>query len=202
MRLAFLLFALVSSASSAHADVHALPLAVHAGADVDVATIARWVEQTNVHFAPAGVQFVHAQTRVLPESALHLANNRDRHRLKRRLVPRHINVFVVNEIIDPWPSAATRRAAAREGFEPSGRLGGAHIPAPRHRPSTYVIVRRGSLPLVLAHELGHVLGAPHHPDPTNIMSYGRHRTHFNDEQLATFRRRARRLIRRRDVRRL
>ncbi len=199
MRLAPLLLVLLTSFASADGPT-VLPLAVHAGADVTDAQIDAWVADANRYFAPGGVQFTRAETLRIADDRLVLNNNRDRHRFKRQLRERRINVFVVDTIHDPWPSAATRRAAAREGFEPSGRLGGAHIVAEGHRPRTYVIVRRGSMPLVLAHELGHVLGAPHHPDPTNIMSYGRNRTHFSDAQLELFGQRARRLVRRRDVR--
>ena len=173
---------------------------MHAGADVTDAQIDAWVADANRYFEPGAVRFERVETHRIATERLELHDNRDRHRFKRDLVERRINVFVVDTIHDPWPSAATRRAAAREGFEPSGRLGGAHIVAEGHRPSTYVIVRRGQMPLVLAHELGHVLGAPHHPDPTNIMSYGRNRTHFSDEQLELFNQRARRLVRTRSVR--
>ena len=199
MRFAPLLLVLLTSFVSADAPT-TLPLAVHAAEDVTDAQIDAWVNEANQYFAPGGVRFERVETRRIAEDRLVLHNNRDRHRFKRQLRERRINVFVVDTIHDPWPSAATRRAAAREGFEPSGRLGGAHIVAEGHRPRTYVIVRRGQMPLVLAHELGHVLGAPHHPDPTNIMSYGRNRTHFSEEQLELFSRRARRLVRRRDVR--
>lgn len=178
-----------------------LPLAIHVGPEVNESEVEDWVVQLNVYYAEAGVRFERAELRRLTEGELILRNNRDRHRFKRRLRERTINVFVVDEIHDPWPSAATRRAAAREDFEPSGRLGGAHIPAAGHRPSSYAIVCGGNLPLVMAHELGHILGANHHRDSTNIMSYGRVRTHFDEDQRSRFRRRAARLVRRRDVRR-
>lgn len=200
--LVMLLSSPVAASAPAWADgERVLPLAIHVGADVPEAQVDRWVDEASAYFAEAGVAFARVELHRLPPEELVLQDNRARHRFKRRLRPRAINVFIVDTIIDRWPSAATRRAAAREGFEPSGRLGGAHIPAPRHRPGTYVIVRAASMPLVLAHELGHVLGAPHHRDGTNIMSYGRERTHFDDQQRATFARRARRLLRSRDVRR-
>ncbi|MEM9071079.1 MAG: hypothetical protein AAGE52_21390 [Myxococcota bacterium] len=188
-----LLAVLLLGSGTAHSDAtFELPLCVHVAPEVETSELERWVVETNAFFAPAGVQFRIAERRPLRERVLE--NNRDRHRLKRYLRERRINVFVVDEIHDPWPSSATRRAAARVGRTPSGRLGGAHIPASGHRPGTYVIAIQQSMPLVLAHELGHVLGAPHHPDPTNVMSYGAHRDHFDEAQLTLFRARARRLI--------
>lgn len=183
-------------------DERVLPLALHVGEAVSGEQVDAWVDAASGYFADAGVHFSRVELHRLPDADLILEDNRARHRFKRRLRARAINVFIVDTIVDRWPSAATQRAAAREGFEPSGRLGGAHIPAPRHRPGTYVIVRAGSMPLVLAHELGHVLGAPHHRDSSNIMSYGRERTNFDEQQLATFARRARRLQRSGDVRRV
>ena len=43
--------------------------------------------------------------------------------------------------------------------------------------------------------LSHFLGAPHHPDPENIMSYGRDRHRFDDRQVEAFRATARRFAR-------
>ena len=177
-----------------------LPLALHLAEDVPDAEVEGWLRAVNALYADAGVRFTLAERHALPEAHRTLRNNRARHRLKRFLRPRRIDIFVVDAIHDPWPSAATRRAAARVGREPSGRLGGAHILAPGHRPDRYAIVLRRALPLALAHELGHVLGAPHHRDPRNVMSYGADRCCFDDAQRAQFRRRARALHRRRDVR--
>ncbi len=179
-----------------------LPLSVQGPTDLEDAQVEVWVDAVNHWYAPAHVRFAVDERRSLPDDWVLLRNNRDRHRFKRRLRGRRIHAFIVREIRDPWPSAATRRASARVGREPSGLLGGAHIPAPTHRPGSYVIALDRAMPLALAHELGHVLGAPHHRDPTNIMSYGRHRSHFDEAQLEQFRRRARRLQRRRDVSRV
>ncbi len=184
-----------------------LPLAVHADPALDDALLNAWVDTANGFYAPAGVQFRMIERRPLDAEHRTLRNNRARHNLARRLRDRAINVFFVDEIHDPWPSAATARASARVGRTPSGRLGGAHIPKPNRTPGSYVIVlgtreRSQFAPVGLAHELGHVLGSPHHPDPANIMSYGRDRTGFDEEQLRRFRIRARRLIRRRQVRRV
>lgn len=179
-----------------------LPLSVQGPADLADARVDEWVEAVNGWYAAARVRFVVDERRNLPDDWVLLRNNRDRHRFKRRLHGRRIHAFIVREIRDPWPSAATRRASARVGREPSGLLGGAHIPASDHRPGSYVIALDRAMPLALAHELGHVLGAPHHRDPTNIMSYGRNRSHFDEAQLEQFRRRARQLQRRRDVSRV
>jgi hypothetical protein len=138
-------------------------------------------------FAPAAVGFEAGEVRTLPDGHAELADIPARQRLRRHLAAGGINVFVVDSILDPVPSAATRRAAARVGREPSGRLSGAHIPAPGHRPGTFVVVdHHGGAP-TLAHELGHVLGLPHHADETNLMSYGRDRTGFDDRQLRVIR---------------
>ncbi|MBO6938286.1 MAG: hypothetical protein JJ863_25175 [Deltaproteobacteria bacterium] len=177
-----------------------LPLSVQGPPDLEDTQVDQWIDVVNGWYAPAHVRFVVDERRALPDDWLLLRNNRDRHRFERRLRGRRIHAFIVREIRDPWPSAATRRASKHVGREPSGLLGGAHIPAPNHRPDSYVIALDRAMPLALAHELGHVLGAPHHPDPTNIMSYGRNRSHFDEAQLEHFRRRARRLQRRRDVR--
>ena len=80
-----------------------------------------------------------------------------------------------------------------------GRLSGAHIPADDRRPATYILVSRASSPLSLAHELGHFLGAAHHPDPENIMSYGRERRRFSPRQIRVFVARATRMARRRTL---
>ncbi len=183
-----------------------LPLAVHVE-DARRGEVPEWLRRANVYYAPAGVRFQVSHTRPLPAGARHLADNRARHRLARRLVRRAINVFFVDAIVDRWPSRATARAAARVGRRPSGRLGGAHIRKPDRRPKSYVIVlaypeRPGATAVGLAHELGHVLGAPHHADPDNVMSYGPARRGFDASQRRMFRRRAQRLLRAGDVRRV
>lgn len=180
-----------------------LPLAVHVEEGRE-AEVDDWVARTNRFYAPAGVRFELRATRALPPAERRLDDNRARHRLARRHVDRHINAFFVDAIRDRWPSRATARAAARVGRTPSGWLGGAHIPKPSRRPGSYVIVlamrqRPEGVAIGLSHELGHVLGAPHHRDPANIMSYGARRTGFDESQLRLFRQRAGRLLRRRDV---
>jgi hypothetical protein len=159
-----------------------------------------WLTEVNAHFAPADVAFEREEVRALPEGHAILETIRARRRLARLLRPRHVNVFVVEEIHDPNPSAATVRAAAAQGFEPTGRLGGAHILVEGRTPETYIIIRRGGGPLTLTHELGHFLSAPHHADPENIMSYGRDRKHFDARQIRAFRYRARRYVRQGEVR--
>lgn len=153
------------------------------------------------HFADAGLHFRSLGVRALPERFSELRSIRDRHRLKRHLVSHAINIFVHRAIHDRTPSGATRRAADAAGIALSGRLGGAHIPAPKHRPATYIILLASKHGLTLAHELGHFLGVAHHRAPDNIMSYGRLRTHFSARQLRVFRATARRLLRRRVLRR-
>jgi hypothetical protein len=134
--------------------------------------------------------------RTLAEDFGELRTVRDRHALKRFLVPRRVNVFIVARMLDPVASTTTKRAAAWQGFEPSGLLAGAHIEADGHQPRTYVIIsaEHGG-GLSLTHELGHFFGVAHHRDPTNIMSYGAERSAFDDTQLETFRRKLRALLR-------
>jgi len=197
-RILCIALALASGHSLARADeVVALPVVFH-GAELDVATADAWLQRVNEPFAAAGVRFVRERLHAI--DTRRLPDNRARHRLKQHFVERRVNVFVVDEIRDPWPSQATRRAAALAGREASGYLGGAHIRTRARTPNTYVIVLRRAIPYgALTHELGHFLGAPHHPDPENIMSYGRDRHRFDEVQIATFRRRARRLLRRHEI---
>lgn len=49
--------------------------------------------------------------------------------------------------------------------------------------------------LSIAHETGHFLGAGHHRDPDNIMSYSPTRHRFDEAQARVFRARARRYLR-------
>jgi hypothetical protein len=154
----------------------------------------------NRHFTAAGIEFEVDERRELPESFAVLETIRERRQLGKFFVPRRINVYLVDEIRDPTPSAATRRAARAQGRKPSGRLSGAHVPIRGRTPGTYIIVARTRSAVSLAHELGHFFGVPHSEDPTNIMSYGSDRDHFDERQLDVFRRHARRFRRARAVR--
>ncbi len=156
------------------------------------ARVGTLVLNANRHFLPAGISFSVVDQKQLPDTFAVLETIRERRQLKRYMVPRTINLFLVDEILDPHPSAATRRASAWQGRKPSGRLAGAHIEIKNRVPSTYIVLILSATPLSLTHELGHFFGAPHHKDPTNIMSYGVDRLHFNERQLKTFRYRARR----------
>ncbi|MBN2716996.1 MAG: hypothetical protein JXX14_14190 [Deltaproteobacteria bacterium] len=156
------------------------------------------LSEANRQFAGAGIEFRMSQQRMLAESFQVMETIRERHQVKPGLVDRVINVVVVDEIQDPTPSKATRKAAAAQGRKPSGRLAGAHIPAPRKKPDTYILLASNGKPDTLAHELGHFFGLPHHRDPQNVMSYGRDRKSFNEHQLAVIRKKAR-LIQRRHI---
>jgi len=208
MRLGLLTLVLALGLPSlAAAETRRLPVAFHVASvdgapTMEGADIAAWLEVVNEHFAVADVAFVNEEVRALPEDHAVLTNIRARRRLARFLRPRRVNVFIVEEIRDPNPSSATVRAAAAQGFEPTGRLGGAHILMEGRAPETYIIVRRSSGPLTLTHELGHFLSAPHHRDPENIMSYGRDRHRFDDRQIRAFRYRARRYHREGTLRRV
>jgi hypothetical protein len=151
-------------------------------------------------YAPHGICFS-ISTRELPEAHWHLRTIRERHALRSRLVARRFNVFLVDSADDPSPSESTRRAAERAGFEPSGELAGAHIPAAGAHPATYAFVTSRGSGLSIAHETGHFLGAGHHADPENIMSYAPSRHCFDEAQARVFRARARRLVRTREIER-
>lgn len=193
--------AALPAAATDDGSVIALPLAIHApGGALDApreALLAGLAEA----YAPHGICFVPSM-HPLPEESRELRTIRERHALRALLVPRAANAFMVDRAFDPRPSASTRRTAARAGFEPSGLLGGAHIPAEGRHPATYVLVTRGGSSSALAHELGHFLGAGHHPDPTNIMSYGAHRDRFDAAQVRVFRARARRYVARGELTRV
>jgi hypothetical protein len=159
--------------------------------------IAEKVDVANEKYADIGIGF-HFSRRdnTLSEQYNVLDNIRERHKLKKFIKKNFINVFVLDEILDPVPSQATRRAAKWQGRKPSGRLAGAHIPCKKSIPDTYILMTADANPLTLAHELGHMFGLPHHRNPTNIMSYGSKRTSFNDKQRAVMRRKAKKLKKR------
>lgn len=159
------------------------------------AALRGWIEDANAFFEPAAIVFA-PEVRALPVEISELRTVRERHALKRFIVPRRINVFIVARILDPVASATTKRASAWQGREPSGLLGGAHIEAAGQEPKTYVILSaQNGDGVSLTHELGHFFGVAHHRDPTNVMSYGAERNHFDDTQLETFGRTLRALVR-------
>jgi hypothetical protein len=178
--------------------IYALPLVAHVPGGEPSEHARGLLETLREAYAPHGICF-EVSFRSLPEERRVLHTIPDRRSLSRLFAPRTLNAFFVDRAHDPNPSESTVRTAARAGFEPTGLLGGAHIPARGHRPGTYVIVTRDSSRFALAHEVGPFLGAPHHPDPTNIMSYGRDRRVFDPEQVRVFRARARRYLHRREL---
>lgn len=177
-------------------------------ASADPAAARAWFDRqlvrANEHFAAAGVAFVVHRQRALPASFATVETIRERVRLKRHFVQRSINVFLVDQILDPYPSRSTRRAASRAGFKPSGQLAGAHIRVrgrKKRRPGTYLLICHHCGKLVVTHELGHFFWLPHHKkDPANIMSYGHKRIRFSQRQLKHVRAHARRYRRGRHVR--
>lgn len=207
--LAFGLFsALLSSAPRAvHAQAPEFAVVFHVASTaagepvVDADTLRTKLAEAAALFAPAGVAFYIDEVRALPAEHEGIDDIRERRHLRRYLVPRVINIFVAQAIHDPRPSAATVRAAAAQGREPTGWISGAHIPSGgRRRPATYILLSARTGLWSLPHELGHFFGAIHHPDPDNVMSYGFGRRVFDEAQLALFRRRAAQYLRRRDVR--
>lgn len=149
--------------------------------------VAGFLDTANRHFAVAGIAFVESQRKLLPVSFAILETQGERHRLKKYFVPHTINVFLLDEIDDPTPSDATKKAAAWQDLKLSGLLAGAHIEYKGQTPGTYIILSRNTEPLTLTHELGHFFGSGHAKDPTNIMSYGRDKRRFDERQLACFR---------------
>jgi hypothetical protein len=148
--------------------------------------VAEFLDTANQHFAAAGVSFVESARKTLPESFAILETPGERHRLKKYFVPHTINVFLLDEIDDPVPSEATRKAAAWQDLQLSGLLAGAHIEYQGQTPGTYIILSRNTEKLTLTHELGHFFGSGHAKDPTNIMSYGREKKGFDEKQLQCF----------------
>jgi len=157
------------------------------------------IDKANEKFGEVNVAFHVEEIKSIPESNAVLDNIRERRSLKKRMVSKVINVFLVDQILDPNPSKATAKAAAWQGFKPSGRLSGAHIKIKNKTPNTYIILSKSSRITSLTHELGHFFGLPHHKDPNNIMSYGSKRELFSERQLKVIRQKAKRHKKKRTV---
>ncbi len=158
------------------------------------------IKKANELYSQVSMAFDGSDVRELPENFTVIDNIPERHKLKKYLVKKTINVFVADDILDPHPSKATKKAAKWQGRKPSGRLTGAHIEAKKRTPSTYIIISRRSPEETLAHELGHFFGLPHHKNPSNIMSYGLDRVEFDKRQLKIIKTQAKKIIRKRLVR--
>ena len=201
-----------AGAAAQPADRLVFPIVFHVATESGEPVVARgdletWTAEASTRFAPAGIGLAVGEVRHLPEGHAQLETIRDRRILARYLrgrtgrgTERRINIFVVDRIRDPSPSVTTRRAAAMQGRGTTGWLSGAHIRMRGLAPDTYVVMTRRGGAMTVAHELGHFFGAPHHRDPTNIMSYGAERTVFDAHQIRTFRWMARRRARRGEVR--
>ncbi|MBN2342408.1 MAG: hypothetical protein JXX29_19995 [Deltaproteobacteria bacterium] len=158
------------------------------------------VNDANAQFAEIGIHFTVIARHSLPATFETLETIRERHQVKKYLQPKAINLFLHDEILDPVPSKATRKAAALQNRKPSGRLAGAHIESPQRNPGTYILISGAARNNTLPHELGHFFGLPHHRNPENIMSYGAQRREFSDVQSKTIVRTAKRLIRQKKIR--
>ncbi len=177
-------------------------LTVHVATEDQDATsmrLERLLETANESFAAAEISFEISEQKELPESYAVLDTIRERRKLKKFFVPKTINVYLVDEILDPNPSAATVKACKQQGRKPSGRLAGAHIPINNKKPGTYIVLSKHVDQYSLTHELGHFFGVAHHKEPKNIMSYGGDRSEFDEKQLETFRRKAKRYRKKRIV---
>jgi hypothetical protein len=166
--------------------VLAIHIATSTPEDSDL-RIAAYIEAANKHFEASGISFMETVRTTLPSTFTILETQKERHLLKKYFVPNTINVFVLDEIDDPTPSEATKKAAAWQGRKPTGRLAGAHIEYKSKKPGTYIILSKDGNKLTLTHELGHFFGTPHSKDPANIMSYGADRQRFSEKQIQTFR---------------
>ena len=173
------------------------PFAVVAHVASEDAKAARlWLRQqlatADRHFRRAGVSFAVVEERALPASFRTVDDIPERIRLRRHLVSRVINIMLVDRALDPVPSESTRRAARRAGRSPYGELAGAHILSGTRRgqprvPATFILVVRDTSTVTLTHELGHFFWLSHHPNPSNIMSYGDTRGGFDDRQIKAIR---------------
>jgi hypothetical protein len=194
------LLALLLTSDPAHATDSPKPffVSIHVAttnpADSDQ-RVADFLDTANQHFAAAGIAFVEHRRTMLPSSFAVLETQGERHKLRKYFAPNTINVFLLDEIDDPTPSDATKKAAAWQDLKLSGLLAGAHIKHEGLLPGTYIILSRNSEKLTLTHELGHLFGAGHAKDPANLMSYGRDKLRFDDKQLQCFRATATRLRR-------
>jgi hypothetical protein len=142
------------------------------------------VERANAVFAPSGVSFSISQTDAMNAHA-RLETRADRHALGALVQPDGINVFVVASLRDVDDPSLMRQGVH---WRPRGSPPGTHL----------VIIRAGSGPFVLAHELGHFFGNHQHSDtPGNIMSYDRGLVppFFDERQLGVIRGHARRFVR-------
>ncbi|MCC7000328.1 MAG: hypothetical protein IT370_37360 [Deltaproteobacteria bacterium] len=180
-----------------------LPLVVHVlhGDGVPIASaddIDAMVSVVNRIYADAGICFGVTEVREHAQSA-DFTTYRERRALKKFVVARAINIFLLRTIKDPSASESTLRALARVNRAPSGWLRGAEIPAKGKRPDVYLLVKLDAGAPTLAHELGHFLGAGHHADPDNLMSYGSGRAWFDARQHRSFRAAARRQLRARTL---
>lgn len=199
----FLAGAVEAQTWTAPSSVGTFPIVVHLAEDdtgvvMSDAEVAAAVADATLAFRAAGVCFsLHEIVRTT--SPAELVDERARRALRSEVETGAIHVFVVARILDPHPSDTTRRAAGWIGREPTGLISGAHIPVTGRMPGTYVVASASGVTgrRTLTHELGHVFGASHSADETNIMSYGAERLGFDDAQLRRFYRSARRLARRR-----
>jgi hypothetical protein len=136
-----------------------LPLIVHVAPDVvSEAFVVEHVARANEIFAPYGVQFVVAKTKVLAAKHVALETREDRDALGAYAKRGAIDCFIVGSLRDVDDPKEMRR--------------GVHWRSSAHPGARYVIVSSSAGPNVLAHELGHYLGNHRHSEaPGNLMSY-------------------------------
>jgi hypothetical protein len=116
------------------------------------------VAMANRIFDDAGLSFVLADVRTMPENHARLEDRADRHALGDLMHDDVINWFAVRSL--------------RDVDDPSRMRMGVHW-RPRTRPGGHVVIVAAHAEAdVLAHELGHFFGNREHPDvPGNVMSY-------------------------------
>ncbi|HUJ62933.1 MAG TPA: matrixin family metalloprotease [Kofleriaceae bacterium] len=140
---------------------HCFGIQLHIAADAHgLAASPEWiatqVATANRHFARLDVGFEVVGVDQLPESALHVANRRERDELAAgRLGGPVIHVFVVGQLDDVDEEDAIAYGVTWHT---------------RTDDRKYVIVSNAALERTLAHELGHFFGLPHSTYAISIMN--------------------------------
>ena len=125
----------------------------------DVAWIDAEVSEMEALFGPLGVHPEKVAVRPIGDRFGRIETRADRDALASERRPGVVNVFVVGTLMDVDEPGRTRRGVHWRN---------------RQSPSTrYVIVAADAMPTVLAHEMGHYLGAYHTTTLDNLMSYRR-----------------------------